>query len=172
LELAEFVQRTNSELVATWGNLANRVLTIAQRNFGGVPTPSEPNAADTTLLNTIEAGFVRVTELYEAVKLRSALQETMALAQTANQYLSEQEPWKVVKVDRDRAATVIFVALKIIDTLNRLFSPIMPHASQKLHQMLGYDDMIAPQPQVEYERDPDGAQRPVLTGQYAIAAGR
>jgi len=167
---AEFVQRTNSELVATWGNLANRVLTIAQRNFGGVPTPSDLTAADTTLLNTIETGFTRVTELYEAVKLRSALQETMALAQTANQYLSEQEPWKVVKVDRERAATVIFVALKIIDTLNRLFSPIMPHASQKLHQMLGYDDMIAPQPQVEYELDPDGVQRPVLTGQYAIAA--
>ena len=122
---AEFVQRTNSELVATWGNLANRVLTIAQRNFGGVPTPNELNAADTTLLNTIETGFARVTELYEAVKLRSALQEAMALAQTANQYLSEQEPWKVVKVDRERAATVIFVALKVVDTLNRLFSPIM-----------------------------------------------
>ncbi len=167
---AEFVQRTNSELVATWGNLANRVLTIAQRNFGGVPTPNELNAADTTLLNTIETGFARVTELYEAVKLRSALQEAMALAQTANQYLSEQEPWKVVKVDRERAATVIFVALKVVDTLNRLFSPIMPHASQKLHQMLGYDDAIAPQPQIEYELDPDGAQRPVLTGQYAIAA--
>jgi methionyl-tRNA synthetase len=168
---AEFVQRVNSELVATWGNLANRVLTLSQRNFGGVPTPGDFLPVDTTLMNAIEEGFGRTQELYEAVKLRAALQEAMSLAQLANQYLSEQEPWKVVKVDPTRAGTVIFVALRAVDSINRLMAPIMPHACQRLHAMLGYDDVLAPQPDVASEIDPDGQQRPVLTGDYRYHAG-
>lgn len=166
---AEFVQRINSELVATWGNLVNRVLTLSQKNFGGVPTPGVYTDADTALLQSIDEGFARVESLYEGVKLRGALQEIMLLAQAANQYLSEQEPWKVVKVDAARAATIMFVAIQAVDTLNRLLAPIMPHACQRLHHMLGFDDVVAPQPHLEQELDPEGQPRPVVTGNYAVA---
>lgn len=165
----DVVQRNNAELVATWGNLANRLLNIAHRHFGVVPQPGDLAAADRTLLATIDEGFARVTQLLEEVRLKTALQETMLLAQAANQYLSEQEPWKLVKTDRERAATVIYTGLRVVDTLKLLLTPFLPHSSQQLHEMLGYTDLIAPQPRVDDELDPEGKPRQVLTGEYQIA---
>lgn len=168
---ADFVQRVNSELVATWGNLANRVLSITQRNFGAVPQPGEFSDADRQLLDATERTFDQVTELLDGVKLKAALTEALALAQTANQYLSEQEPWKVVKVDRARAATVLFVALQVVDTLKLLLSPFLPFSSQRLHELLGYAGTLAPQPHTEDAVAPDGTPRKVLTGDYRASLG-
>ncbi len=162
----DFVQRNNSELVANWGNLANRVLTIAYKNFGEVPTPGEFTEADLTLLTATQQAFENITALLEAVKLKAALQETLALSQLANQYISEQEPWKLVKSDRERAATVLFTVLRTIDTLKLLFSPMLPFSSQKLHELLGYTNLLAPQPHIEQSTAVDGSERSLLTGNY------
>jgi methionyl-tRNA synthetase len=167
---ADFVQRNNSELVANWGNLANRVLNIAHRNFGAVPQPGELQPADRALIAATEAAFAAVTELLDAVKLRAALTEALGLSQAANQYLSEQEPWKLVKQDRERAATVLYTALRTIDTLKILLSPFLPFSSQRLHELLGYQGTIAPQPHIEDAVAPDGTPRHVLTGSYAVDA--
>lgn len=164
---SDFVQRNNSELVANWGNLANRVLTIAYKNFGEVPTPAAFTEADLALFTATQQAFEKITELFEAVKLKTALQETLALSQLANQYISEQEPWKLVKTDRERAATVLFSVLRTIDTLKLLFSPLLPFSSQKLHELLGYTNVLAPQPHIEQATAVDGSERSLLTGDYA-----
>ncbi|CAA9282240.1 MAG: Methionyl-tRNA synthetase [uncultured Chloroflexia bacterium] len=168
---SEFVRRNNDELVATWGNLANRVLTIAHRNFGTVPEPGALSDEDRSLLADVEAGFGSVGALLDAVRLKAGLQEALSIAQRANQYISEQEPWKLVKADRERAATVIYVGLRAIDSINRLLSPFLPFTAQRLHTMLGYDETIAPQPHIEEAIDPDGQTREVLTGAYVVDAG-
>jgi methionyl-tRNA synthetase len=162
----DFVRRNNDELVATWGNLANRALTIAHRNFGEVPEPGELLDADRELLAAADEAFVTVGELFDAVKLKAALQEALALAQRANQYISEQEPWKLVKTDKARAAAVIYTGLRVVDNLKTLLCPFLPHSSQRLHEMLGYDGSISPQPRVEEASSPDGPPRHVLTGTY------
>jgi methionyl-tRNA synthetase len=167
---ADFVQRNNSELVANWGNLANRVLTIAQKHYGHVPEPGELTDADLQLAAATAATFNTVTELLEAVRLKAALTEALALSQTANQYLSEQEPWKLVKTDRARAATVLFTALRTIDTLKMLLSPFLPNSSQQLHGLLGYQGTIAPMPIIEPALALDGSPRQVLTGNYVTDA--
>src|SRR5204862_8171879 len=77
--LAEFVRRNNDELLATWGNLVIRTLTVAQRNFGAVPEPGELSADDETLLAAVRAGFATVGELIETGRLKAALGEAMAL---------------------------------------------------------------------------------------------
>lgn len=168
---ADFVQRNNSELVATWGNLANRVLNIAHKNFGQVPEPGTLQEADERIIADSEAAFKTVGELLDGVKLKQALQEALALAQRANQYISEQEPWKLVKNDRERAAAVIYAGLRVIDNLKVLLSPFLPFSSQKLHELLGYTGMLAPQPTTEDATAPDGSPRKVLTGNY-ITEGR
>ena len=63
----------------------------------------------------------------------------MALAHEANRYLNLKEPWQRIKTDPAAAATAIFVALKIIDSLKTLFAPFLPFTSQRLHEYLGYD---------------------------------
>ncbi|MBC8160197.1 MAG: methionine--tRNA ligase [Roseiflexaceae bacterium] len=167
---AEFVQRNNAELVANWGNLANRVLNIAHKHFGAVPTPGELSAGDQALIADAEAAFTRITALYSAVKLKQALQETLLLSQRVNQYLAETTPWKLVKDDKDRAATVLFVCLRVIDTLKILFAPVLPFSSQQLHELLGYTGTISPQPRIAEARDKDGGTRQVLSGEYATGA--
>lgn len=136
----EFVRRNNEELVATWGNLANRVLGFAYKRFDGrVPTPGAFDAADHALLDRIEPTFNQVTALLDAVKLKQALTEAMSLAHEANRYLNLKEPWQQIKTDPANAATSIYVALQVIDTLKTLFAPFLPFTCQKLHTYLGYE---------------------------------
>src|SRR6185436_20954174 len=114
-EWAGFVHHNNDELVATWGNLANRVLTFTYRNWDGrVPEPGELRPQDQELLAKVEAGFKSVGELLEAVKLRAALGEAIALATEANRYLDERGPWFEIKQDKAEAAKTVLTALKAI----------------------------------------------------------
>ena len=140
---AEFVRRNNDELLANWGNLVNRTLTNAHRNFGEVPQPGELTEGDRALLATIDAGFDEVGALIERGRFRAALGEAMRLSSEVNQYVSDQAPWALVKTDRDRAGTVLYVALRAVDSLKVIFTPFLPHSSQTLHELLGYDGWLA-----------------------------
>ena len=123
---AEFVRRNNDELLANWGNLVNRTLTNAHRNFGEVPQPGELTDTDRALLATIDAGFESVGALIERGRFRAALGEAMRLSSEVNQYVSDQAPWALVKTDRDRAGTVLYVSLLAVDSLKVLFTPFLP----------------------------------------------
>jgi methionyl-tRNA synthetase len=162
---AEFVRRNNDELLANWGNLVNRTLTNAHRNFGAVPPVGEPVEADQALLAGVDAAFDVVGSLIEQSRFKAALAEAMRASTLANQYLSEQAPWTTIKTDRERAATVLNVALRCVDSLKVLFTPFLPFSSQKVHELLGYDDVLAGP--LEF-RDVGGEDDPhtILTGRY------
>jgi methionyl-tRNA synthetase len=167
---SEFVRRNNDELVANWGNLVNRTLTSAHKNFGAVPEPGELQPADRTLLETVEAGFEIVGELIEAARFKAALGEAMRIASLVNQYSSDQAPWALLKTDRERAGTVLYVALRSIDNLKTMLTPFLPFSSQQLHELLGYGGRIAGPLEfrsVEEERD----SHEVLTGDYGSWEG-
>jgi methionyl-tRNA synthetase len=137
---AGYVERNNNELVATWGNLVNRVISFAHRHWEGhVPQPGELDERDQALLDTIAAGFTTVGDLYGRAEFRSALRETMALAREVNRYLDETAPWFAVKTDKERAGTSVYIALRCIDSLKTLFAPVLPFSSQQVQQALGYD---------------------------------
>jgi methionyl-tRNA synthetase len=166
----EFVRRNNDELVATWGNLVNRTLTNAYRNFGSVPEPGALVAADQALLETAASAFDEVGEHIDAARFRAALEAAMRAARAANEYLSAEAPWATIKSDRARAGTVLYVALCAIDGLKILFTPFLPFSSQTLHELLGYDGWIAGP--LEFRTiDEDGATHEILTGDYASWVG-
>jgi methionyl-tRNA synthetase len=136
----DFVRRNNDELVATWGNLANRVLSFAFKNWEGrVPEPGELRPEDHQILESIEAGFQSVAEPLEAVHLRAALGEALRLAAEVNKYLDQAAPWFEIKSDKSAAAKTIYTALRAIDSLKVLFAPFIPFSSERLHHYLGYD---------------------------------
>ena len=162
---AEFARRNNDELVATWGNLVNRTLTNTYRNFGAVPEPGELTADDRTLIERVEAGFANVGEHIEAARFKAALGEAMQLARAVNVYVNDQAPWALLESDRDRAATVLYVCLRCVDSLKTLFTPFMPFSSQTLHELLGYDGEIAG-PLDFRDVEDDGDRHVVLTGDY------
>ena len=139
---ADFLARNNNELVATWGNLVNRVLSFAYKHWEGHVPDVDANALrdiDKQLLETIENGFNTVGPELEAVHLRSALGEAMKLATAVNQYIDQTSPWSEVKKDKSEAAKTIYTALRAIDSLKVLFAPFLPFTSEKLNQYLGYD---------------------------------
>jgi methionyl-tRNA synthetase len=139
----EFVQRNNNELVAAWGNLVNRMLGFANKNFDGVvPTPGPLTEEDKAIIVQSETAFKIIGDLLAAVKLRSALQETMALVRETNAYLDRRAPWKRIKEDKTDAGTAVYTVLRVIDNLKILLSPFLPFTAEKLHRYLGYDGQL------------------------------
>jgi len=169
---SEFVRRNNDELVATWGNLVNRTLQSAYKNFGAAPKPGALVEADEALLAEVENGFESVGSLIEAARFKNALQEAMRLASLGNQYVAEQAPWALLETDRERAATVLYVALRMIDSLKVLLTPFLPFSSQRLHEMLGYDGVLAGPLEFRAVEEANGKEHTVLTGEYKGWIGR
>ncbi len=138
----DFLKRNNNELVATWGNLANRVVSFAKKHWGEVPEPGTLEKEDQELLDTVREGFLTVAKEYEAVHLRAALGETMRLATEVNRYLDIAAPWTLIKTDKEAAGRKIYSALQAINYLKILFSPVLPFTSEKLHSMLGFEGQL------------------------------
>jgi methionyl-tRNA synthetase len=135
---AGYVERNNSELVANWGNLVNRVLKMTQRYFKGVvPDPAGLEAADMALLAEIEAGFDSVGAYFDACKFRAATQEALALSTRVNQYLETHKPWVTANEDPERTGRTLYTALQAINGLKIMLAPVLPFTSYRLHQMLG-----------------------------------
>jgi methionyl-tRNA synthetase len=168
---AEFVRRNNDELLANWGNLVNRTLTSAYRNFGVVPQPGELTQGDRELVAAVEAGFETVGARIEAAEFRAALAEAMRLASQVNQYVSEHEPWERLKSDRDRGGTILFVCLCCIDNLKTMLTPFLPFTSQTVHELLGYDGYLAGPLEFRPVEEDNGQVHTVLTGDYAAWVG-
>jgi methionyl-tRNA synthetase len=135
---AELIRRNNDELVATWGNLVNRVLAMTNKNFEGiVPSPAALDARDERILARSQETLSEVGSQIESVHLKAALGSAMAYAQEVNAYLNETEPWKTAKTDRARTGTSLYVALCAINALKTAFYPFLPFSSRRVHEDLG-----------------------------------
>jgi methionyl-tRNA synthetase len=168
----DFLRRNNDELVATWGNLANRVLSFAYKHWqGSVPQPGDLRPADQQILTTVEDGFEIVAEHFERVRLRAALNEVMRLAGEANRYLDQAAPWFEIKKDKEAAATTIYTALRVIDSLKVLFSPFIPFSSERLHTYLGYTKPLFGEQFLDVIQDQIGEHK-VLRYRPANSIGR
>ncbi|BCJ66272.1 methionine--tRNA ligase [Polymorphospora rubra] len=171
---AEFLRRNNDELVAGWGNLVNRSISLAAKNFGAVPPVDEAGLtpADEALLATARAGFDTVGELIGRHRQKQAIGEAMRVVAEANRYLSDQAPWKLKgDDDKPRMGTILHVALQVVSDANTLLTPFLPHSAQKVHELLGGTGVHAPMPSIVEVADLDGGPAyPVLTGDYTVGA--
>ncbi|NJD60703.1 MAG: methionine--tRNA ligase [Anaerolineales bacterium] len=150
----EFIARNNGELVATWGNLVNRVLPFAYKHWDGVvPEPGELRPKDKEIIATIENGFTKVGSYLEAVSLRAALNEALRLAAEGNKYLADHKPWDEVKIDKAVAAKTIYTGLRIVDSLKVLFAPFIPFSSERLNTYLGYSQPLFGEQYIEPQAD-------------------
>ena len=140
----QYVRRNNDELLARWGNLVNRVLTITRRHFDDAapPEPGELSAESRALLAGVDRAFDEVGADLAAVQLRRALAGAMEVAHAANQYLEERAPWRAVRDDRDHAAETLHTALNVISGLASLFQPFLPFTSPRAWAMLGHSGDI------------------------------
>jgi len=133
----ELIRANNDVLIATWGNLANRVISMIHRNFDGVVPQVDGLAPESAaLIAAAESAFETAGAEYNACRFRNALQESLKLAQAANKYLDERAPWKAVKTDTAHAGETLSTALNVIGALKTLLHPIIPFSTSQLHQDL------------------------------------
>ncbi|MGB5317504.1 methionine--tRNA ligase [Eudoraea sp.] len=134
----DFQSRNNNELVAIFGNFINRVVVLTNKYFEGiVPLPEKFSADDSEALEEMKSFPEKLIESLERYRFREASQELMNLARLGNKYLAEEEPWKIIKQDKERVQTIMFVALQIAASLAILSEPFLPFTSAKLKAILG-----------------------------------
>ncbi|SEQ20263.1 methionine--tRNA ligase [Flavobacterium urocaniciphilum] len=133
----DFQARNNSELAAIFGNFINRVIVLTNKYYDGiVPTPNEFSEGDLQALTELKAYPSVIASSIERYRFREALSELMNVARLGNKYLTEEEPWKMVKENPERVKTQMYVALQIATALQVLCEPFLPFTSEKLGKML------------------------------------
>ncbi len=163
---AEFVRRTNDELVAGWGNLVNRTATLVNKNFGEIPPLGETRPEDEAVLAASEAAFGTVGDLIGRNRMKQAIGEAMRAVAEVNKYVSDSEPWKV-KDDPARLGTILHVVAQCVSDLNLVLSPFLPFSANEVDRALGGKGEVAPMPRIDEVEDLDGRSYPIITGDYS-----
>ncbi len=135
---SDFQTRNNSELVAILGNFVNRVQVLMNKYFDGIiPQASALSSNDEAVLSEMSEVPGLIEESLEKFRFREALGRMMSLARLGNKYLADEEPWKAIKTNPERAATVLYVAAQICGQLAQMMEPFMPFTADKLRNSLG-----------------------------------
>lgn len=133
----DFQSRNNSELVGILGNFFNRAIVLTEKYFdGAVPQKGALDAEEVEYLEQIVKQREAICEALESYRFRDALKEYMQLARLGNKYLADREPWKVIKSDKERVASIVYVSLQLAAALSVLGRPFLPLAAKKMTQML------------------------------------
>jgi len=136
----EIVRRINEELVATWGNLVNRVVAMTSRYFDGVvPAPGDLGDVDTAALASSRTAVDEVAGNLSAVRLRAGISRAMQMAGDANVYLSVLAPWITAKTDMERTGTTLWVAHQLIAAAAVALAPYLPVTSVRVLEAQGID---------------------------------
>lgn len=133
----DFQSRNNSELVGILGNFFNRAIVLTEKYFdGAVPQKGTLDTEEVEYLEQIVKQREAICEALENYRFRDALKEYMQLARLGNKYLADREPWKVIKNDKERVASIVYVSLQLAAALSVLGRPFLPFAAKKMTQML------------------------------------
>jgi methionyl-tRNA synthetase len=174
---SEFVRRTNTELVAGWGNLVNRTATLVHKNVGAIPAAGAPLAVDRELLAATGRAFGTVGELLRTHRQKQAVGEAMRAVSEVNAYISEQAPFRLTQSDPDRMRAILHVATQAVSDCRTLLAPFLPHSTAAVDETFsGFGaspaGASAPLPEVREVDDLDGGPGyPVLMGDYSRAQG-
>jgi methionyl-tRNA synthetase len=134
---AAVIRRVNSELANDFGNLAQRVLSMINKNCDAkVPKYGAFTAADNALLEKAWALPLLLRQEFDVQAFHKALDHLWLVIGDANRYVDEQAPWALKKNDPPRMETVLYVLAETLRTLGILIQPFMPDAMSKLLDQL------------------------------------
>lgn len=135
----DFQAKNNNELVAILGNFVNRAMVLTQKNFEGkVPALGALTEVEKAVLENLAAWPAKIAASLEGYKFREATALMMDLARLGNKYLADTEPWKLIKTDKERAGTVLNIAIQLAANLSILAKPFLPFTAAKLGQLLTF----------------------------------
>lgn len=133
------VERMNSDLANTLGNLVNRTISMSNKYFGGiVENKGVADSMDAELKAVAEAAPGKVTAKMEELRVADALTEIFILFKRCNKYIDETEPWLLAKDEekKDRLATVLYNLMEGIRIGANLLSSFMPETAEKILEQI------------------------------------
>lgn len=133
----DYQAKNNNELLAIFGNFVNRTVVLTHKYYNGVvPALGELTDVDKEVLEDISKYPSSIAQSIHNYRFREALGEMMNLARSGNKYLTETEPWKIVKTDPERVKTILNISLQICANLSILCEPFLPFTASRLTAML------------------------------------
>ena len=138
----DFQARNNNELVAILGNFINRAVVLTHKYFGGIVPPSMNTAEiDIQVLSQIDEFKKKIGSSIENYKFREALSYLMDLARLGNKYLADTEPWKLIKTDKERVESILYVSLQLGSALAATCGPFMPSTASKIAHIFNIEKL-------------------------------
>jgi methionyl-tRNA synthetase len=160
-----FIEKINSDLNDTFGNFIHRTLAFMNAQFNGeVPQPEALDEDDKQILETLKEKVETVAKEIEDCGLQSAANTMISISRMGNQYLNEKEPWNLIKKDREKAASIIYVAAQIVKALAIVSAPFIPFAAEELWKTLNLPGSV-------HEQKWDEALKP-LPANHKIAKAK
>ena len=133
------VERINSDLANTLGNLVNRTISMSNKYFGGVVSDKGAcEAVDEDLKKVVTETFGKVRNKMDELRVADALTEIFVLFKRCNKYIDETEPWVLAKDEakKDRLSTVLYNLVEGISIGASLLEPFMPSTAKKIAEQL------------------------------------
>lgn len=140
----QMVDRINSDLANNIGNLAQRTLSMIQKNAEGrVPNNNDLQAPDQELLELVQITKTLPQDIAQHIhhfRFDVIIGEILSFASAANAYIDKQEPWKLKKENPERMQTVLYTLAEAIRCIAIMLQPFIPQAAQKILLQLGYTE--------------------------------
>ena len=138
----DFQARNNNELVAILGNFVNRATVLIHKYYGGmVPACGDFSDEDRKMMEEVKESVKALSENLDQFKFREGLKDAMNIARIGNKYLADSEPWKLIKTDPVRTATILNLALQVCANLAVVFEPFTPFMAAKLASQLRINEL-------------------------------
>ena len=132
----DFRDRVNNELADVLGNFVNRVVVLMNKYYDGVvpnvPSENDLSEVDKNVLESLASAPHKIADLIERHRYREAQLEAMNIARLGNKYLTEEEPWKIMKTDPKRVETIMHNAAQVVGNLGVLLDPFLPRTAEKI----------------------------------------
>jgi methionyl-tRNA synthetase len=138
-----FIEKINADLNDTFGNFIHRTLSFIVSKFNGeIPKPTKLDKDDEAVLQAIKEKVETAAKEIESSWLQSAANTLISISRIGNQYLNDKEPWNLMKTDKEKAATVFYVAAQVVKAITVVSAPFIPNSAEQLWQTLNLPESV------------------------------
>ena len=138
LNFEDFIKSVNNELVANIANFSYRVVSFINKNF---ESTIEDLEVDEAIIKSILAEVESIRKHYENMNFNEVVKGILHISSIGNKYFQDNEPWKMIKTDKEKAAKVCGLCMNMVKNISILISPIMPKFAEDLQKQLNLSDL-------------------------------
>jgi len=139
LRIEDFINKTNSNLVGKFANLASRSGPMLTKKLDGQLGRLDDRG--TELINKLIAAKDQIIENYENLKFAAAVRTIISLADEANRYVEQNQPWVTIKTDLEKTRTTLTAVINAVRILTIYLKPILPKYAEKVEKFLDVDKL-------------------------------